>query len=76
MCPPLLLLHKTTPQPQLWHTELTPPTLLRFEWSQKMPSLVHSTTMTCAGLVIVLRRDWQSPTIMIDKDELVRVLGA
>ena len=44
----------------------------RFEWSQKMPSLVHSTIMTCVGLIIVSRRDWQSPTIATDKDELVR----
>ena len=76
MCPALLLPHKHTPQPQLWLTVLTSPALLRFEWSQKMPSLVHSTTMTCVGLVIVLRRDWQSPTIVTDKDELVSVLQA
>ena len=48
------------------------PVPCRFEWSQKVPSLVHSSIMTCVGLIIVLRRDWQSPTIMTDKDELVR----
>ena len=37
-----------------------------------MPSLVHAIIMTTAGLVIVLRSDWQSPTIFTDKNELVR----
>ena len=44
----------------------------RFEWSQKMPSLVHSIIITAAGVVILLRCDWQSPSIFTDKDELVR----
>ena len=36
-----------------------------------MPSLVHSVIITTAGVVIALRCNWQSPTILSDKDELV-----